>query len=683
MNFRSLRNMNLSTKILVSFGLLLVLPVSIVTIVSFQQLSLIQDLSRQGTNKILIDTQLKHIEDLLSQEAKRLSLIFFRVQDETHSIGNFAEHVLAAPERFQYRNGSKYALKASRPYIMPAPDGNSALYIYKAYRPAMLPAIEATEAMDLLWKPLASREPMLDVAWLIDADGFSRTFPWQNFHQLQLPTGLTDYEMPFFYLAGPKKNPSGAEVFTPVYQDPLIHKWLISCLAPVMVKGQHKATVGIDITLPRLLKALSEIRITQGSSSILFSGTEIVAASDNLPLKTLGLNPDLPSFGQDLFSSTSPKVRELVTEMWQKEALIKRVDLPGMSAYVGSAVIEPLRWRVILIVPENDVLSPARESSQQVVAKSDIVKHNFIALILAVAFAAGCIVFLALMHQSNGLRTLFFGIREFGAGRLNHRIPEDGSEFGQLGQALNTMAASLIEKHRELQRINAEVEQERKLSAVGRLAAGVAHEVNNPLATIATHAQMLMRREDIPADAQENLRKVMGEIKRIQGNMRNLLDLSRLQSPVKSAVDPNHLIREVIDLARHEAQTRGVEIVLDLTEENRKIEVDCSGLKQILWNLLGNAIQVQAKGGTVTVRTRYPADRHGLVLDVEDAGPGISEEILPKIFEPFFTTKEFGQGTGLGLATVFGIVQAHGGKIEVENLQPTGCRFRIFLPEEP
>jgi signal transduction histidine kinase len=245
------------------------------------------------------------------------------------------------------------------------------------------------------------------------------------------------------------------------------------------------------------------------------------------------------------------------------------------------------------------------------------------------------------------------------------------------------MAYNLQEKKRELQRAFAEMEQGRKLTAVGRLAAGVAHEVNNPLATISTYTQMVLRRSDIPEDVSENMKVVMGEIQRIQAQLRNLLDLSRLQSPVITEIDPNSIVKEIVDLVRYETTARGVKLSTTLYGDGRTIPADCSGFKQVVWNLLRNALDVQEKGGTISVRTCFNSDdgeASSFVIQVADEGPGISESNLAHIFEPFFTTKEVGEGTGLGLSIVYNIVKSHGGTIHVCNRTPQGCLFEVTFP---
>jgi signal transduction histidine kinase len=337
----------------------------------------------------------------------------------------------------------------------------------------------------------------------------------------------------------------------------------------------------------------------------------------------------------------------------------------------------------VYLVPEDEVTAPANESARKILDETDEMRSNFIHILIFALLGVVGITLIVVIHQSKGLRTLLRGIFELGNGNLSHRIPEDHSEFGQLAKALNSMAFSLQEKKNELQRIFAEVEQGRKLTAVGRLAAGVAHEVNNPLATISTYTQMILRRNDIPEDVSDKMKVVMEEIKRIQAQLRNLLDLSRLQSPLISDICPNTIIQEIIDLVCYETTARGVALSTTLCDDCRTIPADGSGFKQVIWNLLRNALDAQEKGGTISVKTYFKTgtvESEVFVIEVSDEGPGISEVNLNHIFEPFFTTKEVGEGTGLGLSIVYNIVKNHGGTIEVHNLSPIGCIFEVTFP---
>ncbi|GAB4265676.1 MAG: hypothetical protein Kow0092_18150 [Deferrisomatales bacterium] len=682
MGLRVGREVGLATKLLVSFLWLSLIPIGVMSALSFRHLRTIQAVSAEETRAVLISSQLNRLRERLSEEAARLAAVFARLQDEAHALGEFAQALLAQPGRFAYRNGSRYVGSPGGVYGNPRDDGRSVLFVPR-YRPELDPLAAATESLDLVMRPLAERESRMVLAWIIHRQGLTRAFPWRDFGHMPRDKDYTTW--PFYYLADPAHNPGRGEVFTDVYLDPLSGRWMISCLSPVDVGGRHEATAGIDITIENLLQEIREIRLSEGSSSLLLSDEGVIAASDNLPAAALGLDPSRSPLGQDPGRSTSRRVRELVARARQGGENVEFLEGAGVRAFAGYGAVDPPGWHLLLLVPEEDVIGPAERTVQTVARETVRIRRNFIHILAFSGLGALALTWLVFVHQSRGLRELLRGIRTLGRGELSHRLPEGSGEFGRLARALNSMAESLQEKKRELQRVYAEVEQERKLAAVGRLAAGVAHEVNNPLATISTYAQMLQRRGDLPPDARTDLDVVMAEIRRIQEKLRNLLDLSRLQSPVKTPVDPDGLVGEVVDLVRHEAAARGVELEVALEGGGRPLLVDRSGIKQVLWNLLGNAIDARPEGGRVQVRTGAPSSNGGapgFCLEVEDDGPGVPEELLPRIFEPFFTTKQVGQGTGLGLAVAYRVVHGHGGRIEVENLAPRGCVFRVILPRE-
>ncbi|MHB8766666.1 MAG: sensor histidine kinase [Deferrisomatales bacterium] len=576
MSIRRWREQGLAAKLFASFVVLSIVPIGVMAVLTFGHLRTIQDASVQETQALLISSQIHRLRERLGLEAERLSALFSRIQDEAHGLRTYAEAVVAAPGAFTYRNGSRYRAGPDGSYGNPAPDGNSVLFVPR-YRPGLDPIVGATEALDLVLKPLAQRESRMVLGWIILREaGITRAFPWRDFGTMPRDKDYTTW--PFYYLADLEHNPSRREVFTPVYLDPLSGEWMTSCLAPVYLGDRHEATVGIDITIQNLLREIGEIRLSEGASSLLLSGTSIIAASVNLPLAALGLAPGAPPHGQDLSSSQVARVRELAGRLGDRPEGLELLEAEGLRAFVGHAAVAPPGWRLALLVPEADVVGPAQESAATVLRETVRVRRNFIHVLAFVGLGVVGLTWLVFAHQSRGLRTLVQGIQRLGRGELSHRLEGGAGEFGRLAKALNSMAEGLAEKKRELQRAYAEVEQERKLSAVGRLAAGVAHEVNNPLATISTYAQMLLRRRDLPPDAAEDLGVVMEEIRRIQDKLRNLLDLSRLQSPVKTRLDPNRLVREVADLVRHEAAARGVELAVDLDPAVGELAADRSGL---------------------------------------------------------------------------------------------------------
>ncbi len=669
----------LTCKIILGAIVLWGVPIGIMSNLTFRHLRTIKSVSLQEARNALVSSQISYMKHHLAQQAGEISAEFSKIMEEVHLLGSLAEPMVEDPSHFLFRNGSHYVYDGEGIYGNPLDDGNSRLFAQN-HDPSQDPLISATEGLDTLLKPLAQSEPRMVLGWFIHKDGLSRTYPWRDFKLLPRDRDVTAW--PFYFLADLKHNPSGKEIFTPLYTDPLSGDSMISCLSPVFVHGEHVATVGIDITVEKILQDISRVRLTKNSSSVLLSDNEVLAASKNLPLAALGLEPGVAPHGLNLELANLSETGKLVLgKKPDAKVGVDIVEIDKIRSFVGYASLEPLGWRIVLLVPESDLIDPANEKAHAIFGEAERTRRNFVHVLVFAMLALATLGYLVLVHQSRGLRTLLGGIREFAKGNLAHRVREEGSEFGELAQALNSMAESLQEKKKELKRAYAEVEQGRKLTAVGRLAAGVAHEVNNPLATISTYTQLLLR-SGLPAGASGNLEKIMKEIERIQEKMRNLLDLSRLQSVVRTRVNPNLLVQDVTDMACHEARAHGIELRLSLDEKPRKIDLDQSGFKQILWNLLGNAIAAQAQEGEVRVSTEFISEGKAtfLVLAVEDEGAGIPEDVLPHIFDPFFTTKEVGQGTGLGLAVVNSIVQGHDGKIEVQNLSPKGCRFRVLFP---
>ena len=235
--------------------------------------------------------------------------------------------------------------------------------------------------------------------------------------------------------------------------------------------------------------------------------------------------------------------------------------------------------------------------------------------------------------------------------------------------------------------------QAEKMAALGQTISGVAHELNNPLATILSWAERLSER-DVDEKTKQGLEVILGESERAARIVRNLLTFSRKRQTTRAMVDLNQTVRETLALRAYEQKVSNINIVEALTTGLPDVFADSHQIKQVLLNLLINAEQacLGANGkGMIVVRTSHDNDRGSLVLEVSDDGPGIPEERVNKVFDPFFTTKEVGQGTGLGLTVAYAIVQEHGGRIWVESgvakspknkgaTTKSGASFFIELP---
>lgn len=230
------------------------------------------------------------------------------------------------------------------------------------------------------------------------------------------------------------------------------------------------------------------------------------------------------------------------------------------------------------------------------------------------------------------------------------------------------------------------VSRAEKLAAVGRLAAGVVHEINNPLATIAACAEALEQRTTEGAfdgvDGKEDLNEYLGLIKseafRCKSITTGLLDFSRVRTGDRHPLEINEILRSSANLISHQKRGEQVEIVLELADELPQVNADGGQIQQAVIALATNAIDAMPEGGKLTFRSA--AHPKSVAIEVEDTGAGIPAENMSKIFEPFFTTKEVGKGTGLGLAVCYGIITDHAGRLSVRSNVGKGTTFTILLP---
>ena len=217
-----------------------------------------------------------------------------------------------------------------------------------------------------------------------------------------------------------------------------------------------------------------------------------------------------------------------------------------------------------------------------------------------------------------------------------------------------------------------------RLATIGQLAAGVAHELNEPLGNILGFAQLALKVPSMPRQAHGDVEKIVRSCLHARQVIKKLMMFARQELPQKTGVNLNELVQEGLFFLETRCKRQGIEVIRSLDPELPEITADSSQLHQVLVNLVVNAIQAMSDGGKLTLGTAVAGDR--VTLIVEDTGSGMSDEVMKKLFIPFFTTKDVGQGVGLGLAVVHGIVAGHWGTIEVHSKAGMGSRFEVSLP---
>jgi two-component system NtrC family sensor kinase len=225
--------------------------------------------------------------------------------------------------------------------------------------------------------------------------------------------------------------------------------------------------------------------------------------------------------------------------------------------------------------------------------------------------------------------------------------------------------------------------QAEKMAALGQTISGVAHELNNPLATILSWAERLSQKSQVDAAVRRGLDTILSEAERAARIVRNLLTFARKRQTTRAMVDVNQVVRETLALRSYEQHLSNISVIDALAAGLPYVFADGHQIQQVLLNLIINAEQAMLGGhgrGILVVRTWHDAEQESVILEINDDGPGIPEDVQPKVFDPFFTTKEVGKGTGLGLTVAYAIVQEHGGRIRIDSRAGTGASFYVELP---
>lgn len=324
----------------------------------------------------------------------------------------------------------------------------------------------------------------------------------------------------------------------------------------------------------------------------------------------------------------------------------------------------------------------------------------FLAIALVAVILLSVIAFFTTNMITRPIRELVHATRKVAEGDLTYRVPSTSSdEIGELASSFNRMTESLSraeqelkgwtrtleekvqERTRELENTQRQLIRSEKLASLGKMAAGVAHEINNPLTAILTFSKLLLDDLDKGDARREDLQTVVDETLRCRDIVRGLLDFSRETKSRKKLQNINTIIENTLFLIKNQAMFQDIRIEKHLQEDLPEIPLDEAQMKQVFMNMFLNGAEAMSGRGVLKIATS--SDDRFVAVSIKDTGCGIPRENLNKLFDPFFTTKKIGKGTGLGLAVTYGIVKSHEGTFEVQSKVGAGTEFLIRFPIHP
>jgi two-component system NtrC family sensor kinase len=330
---------------------------------------------------------------------------------------------------------------------------------------------------------------------------------------------------------------------------------------------------------------------------------------------------------------------------------------------------------------------------------TDRVMLTFIIIAVLCVVLLLVILYFSTTRITNPLQKIVVATQKISAGDLTHEVEVSSKdEIGYLAASFNQMTADLKaaneklvewgktlekkveERTRELTEMQAHLIQSEKLASLGKLAAGIAHEINNPLGGILIYSHLLLEDLDENSPHYENLKKIVKETSRCKDIVKGLLEFARPKEPEMSLIDINDTVERSLSIMEGQALFQNIKIKKSFASELPKIVADSAQLQQVFMNIILNAAEAMDGNGILRLSTSLNGGGALIEVKFSDTGHGIKEEDKKRLFEPFFSTKEVGKGTGLGLAISYSIIQKHKGKIEVQSELEKGSTFIVKLP---
>jgi signal transduction histidine kinase len=442
---------------------------------------------------------------------------------------------------------------------------------------------------------------------------------------------------------------------------------------------------------------------------ILIGGISIGKLSDSIVIHNYGAGTQVAMVdfrsGGILVAHTDPK-RVMTPVSGKNEAVnlllngengaMETIDSIGDRDFVGFAQVPALPWGILVSTPGATALAAVNKLNLNAALSS-----------VLIILSAGILGLIMALGITGSLRHLVKDAHNIGLGNLdsplgaapNDEVGDLSRAFGDMAQHLkqtlvssDILAAEIIERKKaedENQQLRLKAEVSNRLAAIGEMAAGIAHEINNPLTGILGFSEWLAKRKDLPEDVTKQLKTIADGSNQVKSIVKRLLTFGRQTKPQKIRVNINELVDAMLEIRSYVLRTANIKVIKHLDPALPEVTVDPGLIQQVFINLIINAEYAMKKAhgrGTLTVTTEKKVDH--ICITFQDDGPGISQKTKDRLFHPFFTTKEVSEGTGLGLSLSHAIIAQHSGTIEVESQPDQGASFTVTLPltlvsEEP
>ena len=464
-----------------------------------------------------------------------------------------------------------------------------------------------------------------------------------------------------------------------------IYSVVFLLLGVYVIRTIRSATISLDrlITLHQveILREHYLIEIKRVQSDLTLKDTQYARSFDTIVKHVMGMGRIIDTCFECHHSPRgverlkklkmqTEKYKDALSRVLTIRANASRLAVEEDTAFrIGEQLIEEVREVIAFTT------SRLGESTQTAMNTIERTKYYLYGLVALGPIVSALLGFVFISGLARPVKILVESTRKLKGGELDHRVPRLKDEFGELADGFNEMALSLKEQMQKMQRAE-------QMVVVGELAAGLAHEIKNPMAGIKVAMSVLSEEAYISPDDKGVLQKVVAEITQLEGLMKSFLSFAKPQKPRLEPVNVNQMLNTTLTFhLRHRAAGGEGSGTIGIVKEFGELpptQADPTQLQQVFLNLFLNALHAMPRGGKLGVRTSLEEDGKTIRVEVSDTGSGIREDLIDKVFQPFFTTKP--KGTGLGLALSRQMIEQHDGTISAANRPGGGVAFTILLP---